>query len=79
MTMARLSSKSQIVVPEVVRTRLGLKPGDRVTIDVEDDRAILRKSHVSALDELLRLATPETFKDGAAALASARDDWDDPA
>jgi len=79
MTVAKLSSKSQIVVPEAVRTRLGLKPGDKVTIDVADDHAILRKSQGSALDELLRLAKPELFKDGAAALAAARDEWDEPA
>jgi antitoxin PrlF len=78
-TVAKLSSKSQIVVPEIVRARLGLKPGDRVTIDLEDDRAILRKSHVSALDELLKLARPEVYKDGAIALDDARDEWDDPA
>lgn len=79
MTVAKLSSKSQIVVPEAVRNHLGLKPGDRVIFDVEGDHAILRKTPGSALDDLLRLTKTKTYKDGAAALASARDDWDEPA
>ena len=37
-----LSSKGQITVPREIRTRLGLREGDRVDFVVEGDRTILR-------------------------------------
>jgi AbrB family looped-hinge helix DNA binding protein len=37
-----LSSKGQITVPLEVRTRLGVKPGDKVEFDFQDGLTILR-------------------------------------
>jgi AbrB family looped-hinge helix DNA binding protein len=39
---ARMSSKGQIVIPEAVRTRLGLEPGDQFVVLGEDDVIILK-------------------------------------
>jgi len=41
MGIVKISSKGQITIPKEVREALGLKPGDRVEIRVEDDFAIL--------------------------------------
>jgi AbrB family looped-hinge helix DNA binding protein len=38
-----LSSKNQIVVPKEARKALGLKPGDRLTVVILDDRVVLHK------------------------------------
>lgn len=38
---SRLTSKSQITVPSVVRERLGLRPGDRGIWILRDDEAVL--------------------------------------
>lgn len=43
--LAKVSSKSQTVLPRAVRTKLGLKPGDTVRFDIEDDRITVRKHH----------------------------------
>jgi antitoxin PrlF len=37
-----ISSKGQITVPQEVRKRLGLEPGDRVEFVVEEGRTIIR-------------------------------------
>jgi antitoxin ChpS len=39
---AKLSSKHQITLPVEVVRRLGLEPGDRLAVRVEDDRIVLR-------------------------------------
>lgn len=48
----KLSSKSQIVIPAEARRQLGLRPGDRLSIEVERDAIVLRKAPESALDGL---------------------------
>lgn len=37
-----VSSKGQITIPQEIRTRLGLKEGDRVEFVIEDDKTVLR-------------------------------------
>ena len=39
---AKLSSKHQITLPVAMVRRLGLEPGDRLAVKVEEDRIILR-------------------------------------
>jgi len=38
----KMSSKGQIVIPEAIRNRLGLKPGVRFVIVGEDDVVLLK-------------------------------------
>lgn len=38
----RLSSRGQVVIPEEVRTRLGLEPGDRFVVVGEGDVVVLK-------------------------------------
>lgn len=40
--MAKISSKHQITLPIEAVRRLGLEPGDRLAVRVEDDRIVLR-------------------------------------
>ncbi|MGQ0549547.1 MAG: AbrB/MazE/SpoVT family DNA-binding domain-containing protein [Armatimonadota bacterium] len=37
----RVSTKGQIVIPQEVRRRLGIKPGDRVVVVAGDSEAVL--------------------------------------
>jgi AbrB family looped-hinge helix DNA binding protein len=40
---AKLSSKGQIVIPKEIRKRLGLKPGDKVNLEMlEGRRAVIQ-------------------------------------
>ena len=37
-----ISSKGQVTVPQEIRNRLGLSPGDRVEFAVEGERTVIR-------------------------------------
>lgn len=38
----RTSKKCQVVIPRRVRTAVGLRPGQAVTVEVEDGRIVIR-------------------------------------
>jgi antitoxin PrlF len=43
-----ISSKGQVTVPQEIRKRLGLEPGDRVEFVVEEDRTVIRPARTEA-------------------------------
>jgi antitoxin PrlF len=43
-----ISSKGQLTVPQEIRRRLGLAPGDRVEFVVEADRTVIRPARAEA-------------------------------
>lgn len=47
-----VSSKGQVTIPQEVRTRLGLREGDRVEFVVEGDKTVIRpaRGHVNPFD-----------------------------
>ena len=75
MSTATLSSKSQVVLPAEVRRRLGLRPGDRLVIEVEDDHVVIRKAPASDVDALAELRS-ELWHGYARDLEGGRDEWD---
>jgi len=51
----RLSSKSQIVIPKRIRDQLGLRPGDKVRLEVlEGKKAILQAATTAPEDVFVR-------------------------
>ena len=75
MPTATLSSKSQIVIPVELRRQLGLRPGDRLILEAEEDRIIVKKEHRSFLDRLDALSG-EVWQDGEEELRRSREEWD---
>jgi antitoxin PrlF len=55
-----ISSKGQITVPQEIRKRLGLQPGDRVEFVVEEGRTVLRpaRSEVNPFEKFIGIAGP---------------------
>lgn len=43
-----VSTKGQVTVPQKIRTRLGLRVGDRVEFVIEADRTIIRPARAEA-------------------------------
>ena len=51
-----LTTKGQLTLPKKVREALGLKPGDELLVEVEDDRIMLiprRRYRAEELDRLI--------------------------
>jgi antitoxin PrlF len=69
-----ISSKGQITVPQEVRKRLGLEPGDRVEFVVEEGHTMLRpvRSEANPFERLIGLAQP--FPGGEAGIKTWIDD-----
>ena len=53
----RMSSKGQVVIPEAIRKRLGLEPGDQFVVVAGKDAVILKTIAAPALDEFDELLT----------------------
>ena len=51
MATSKMSSKGQVVIPEEIRKRLGLKAGDRFVVLGEKDTVILKAISPPSLDE----------------------------
>lgn len=74
MPIATLSSKSQFVLPAEVRRKLGINPGDRLIVEVQGDRAVIRKAPSSDVQALSAYRS-EIWKGYAGELYEARDEW----
>ena len=61
MPSAIIDSRGRLTVPKNVRDKLGLKSGDRVVFEFEDDSVVLRVEHRKSLDELMG-SLPSTRK-----------------
>ena len=64
---AKVSTKNQISLPSEARRKLGIQPGDRLSVFVRDDELVLRRRPARASDRLRGIAKgsygpdPETY------------------
>lgn len=56
----RVTSKGQVTIPQAVRTRLGIEPGDEVEFSVRDDEAVLRPARDAGRKLVARIAGSAT-------------------
>ena len=75
MATAKLSKKSQLVLPAKIRRQLKIEPGDRLDLEVEGDHVILRKAPRSDVEALGQYRS-SLWKGYADKLDQARDEWD---
>lgn len=73
---AKVSTKNQIALPSEARRRLGIKPGDRLSVVVRDDELVLRRRPARASDRLRGIARGAYGTDPAAYLRSLRREMD---
>jgi AbrB family looped-hinge helix DNA binding protein len=52
MLSAKVSSKNQISIPSEARRRLGIEPGDRLTVEITTDTLVLRRRPERASERL---------------------------
>ena len=74
---ATLTSKSQLTIPAAIRRRLGVRPGDRVVLAMEGNRAFLVPLHGSFTDHMEGLGREVWAAAGSARahLERERDEW----
>jgi len=55
-----ISSKGQVTVPQEIRKRLGLAPGDRIEFVVEEGRTVIRpaRSEVNPFEKFVGILGP---------------------
>lgn len=75
MAIAKLISKSQIVLPVTLLRKLKIQPGDEFEINAENDAIVIRKVTTSAT-EALDACGSDLWRHYADELDQARDQWD---
>jgi len=75
MSIATLSSKSQLVIPAKIRRKLGIEPGDRLSVEAEGDQVVIRKTKESDVQSLAAFRS-DIWRDQADELQRSRDEWD---
>jgi AbrB family looped-hinge helix DNA binding protein len=61
LSVSNLTTKSEAIIPERVRQKLGLKPGDSVAFKFKDGHIYLQKAR--PIDRTFARAVEETLKD----------------
>ena len=77
MLSVKVSTKHQIVVPSAVRRQLGIKPGDRLEVRIEDGDVLLHPRPAKASDRLRGLGKGMYGPDPVAFVRALRDEWED--
>ena len=77
MLSVKVSSKHQIAVPSEVRRRLGIKAGDRLEVEVQDDVIVLRPRAGTVADRLYGSGRGLYGPDPVAYIRALRDEWED--
>jgi AbrB family looped-hinge helix DNA binding protein len=75
-SIARLSSKSQIVIPAEARRMLGIEPGDELMVDIEEDRIVIRKREPGSALERLEAYRGDHWRGAAEEIRHERETWD---
>jgi len=74
MPLAKLSSKSQIVLPAEIRRRLNIRPGDLLEITAKEEYVTIHKAPVSFANELDGCAA-NYWQGYSEELRKERDQW----
>lgn len=64
MSLVRVGSKNQVVIPKDVRVQLGVGPGDYVEIAFENKRASIRPKKIVDRDEPIGPKTKAAIRQG---------------
>ena len=76
MLSVKVSSKNQIAVPSEARRALGIKAGDRLSVEIREGEIVLRPRLGSAVDRLWGSGRG-TYGDPVAYVRALRDEWED--
>lgn len=75
MLSVKVSTKHQIALPSRARRQLGIQAGDRLAVEVDQDRIVLRLQRGHAADRLLGLGRG-VYGDPVSYVRALRDEWE---
>ena len=75
---AKVSSKNQISIPSEARRRLGIEPGDRLSVEIVEETMVLRRRPQRASERLWGLAAGKGWyePDPVTYVRELRDEWE---
>ena len=75
---AKVSSKNQISIPSEARRRLGIEPGDRLSVEIVDETMVLRRRPQRASERLWGIAAGKGWyePDPVTYVRELRDEWE---
>ena len=76
MLSVKVSAKHQIVVPSLARRALGIKAGDRLEVEVLEDRFVLRARKGLTADRLYGMGRG-IYGDPVGYVRALREEWED--
>ena len=59
----RISPKGQVVIPKIIRDKLGIKPGETLLIDEEDGKIVIERYDVEEFLEWVKNTRKKVAKD----------------
>lgn len=74
---AKLSSKSQIVIPAEARRKLGLRAGDILRVEIEEDRLVLTRADPLGWLERLKSFGTGRWREAEEEIERSRAEWDE--
>jgi AbrB family looped-hinge helix DNA binding protein len=77
MLSVKVSAKHQIAVPSEARKALGIKAGDRLTVEIRDRELALVPRPSTAVERLRGLAGGYWGDDPVAYIRALRDEWEE--
>ena len=74
----KVSSRNQISIPSEARRRLGIEPGDRLSVEIVDETMVLRRRPQRASDRLWGIAAGKGWyePDPVTFVRELRDEWE---
>ena len=76
MLSVKVSSKNHVVVPSEARKALGIKPGDRLEVEIGENEITLRPRGGSAIERLRGSGRGFYGPDPVAYVRALRDEWE---
>jgi AbrB family looped-hinge helix DNA binding protein len=76
MEYGRITKKGQITIPQKFREFLGIKAGEKVLFDLEDEKVVLKKAPQNPVADLVGLGKG-IFGEGLEYQRKIRSEWED--
>jgi AbrB family looped-hinge helix DNA binding protein len=76
MLSVKVSAKHQIAVPSEARRALGIRAGDRLTVEIREKEIALVPRRISAVERLRGAGGGYWGDDPVAYIRALRDEWD---